>query len=84
MTGCPLTVIGWVSSGCSEERVLSQEGGSNRGLVRALRARKVLRGQTGVLAEDLGQRCGFCVSFRGTVRKAQDFSGSLVAKILDC
>lgn len=37
MTGCPLTVIGWAISGCSEERVLSQEGESNGGLVRTLR-----------------------------------------------
>ena len=30
-------VIGWVSSGCSEEGVLSQEGELNRGPVRTLR-----------------------------------------------
>ena len=29
ITGCPPMVIGWVSSGCSEEGVLSQEGELN-------------------------------------------------------
>ena len=29
ITGCPPRVIGWVSSGCSEEGVLSQEGELN-------------------------------------------------------